>query len=78
MGGVLVDVTYLSYSFTLDVIYNLYFYTKNLSSGKVKQVGFMSGNSKWQFGWWVKNLNIVLSQGKWEMKQAEEMQNGEW
>lgn len=61
----------MSYSFTLDVIYNLCVYTKDFAR-KVKRGGFMSGNSKRQFGWQVKNLNTVLSGGKWEMKQGRE------
>lgn len=71
------DVTYMSYSFTLDVIYNLCIYTKDFSARKVKLEVFMSGDSRWQFVWQVKNLNIVLSGGNWKMKQAEEIQNGE-
>lgn len=71
------DVIYMSYSFTLDVIYNLCIYTKDFSARKVKLAVFMSGDSKWQFVWQVRNLNIVLSGGNWKMKQAEEIQNGE-
>lgn len=71
------DVTYLSYSFTVGVIYNLCIYTKDLSARKVKLVGFMSGNVKWRFDWWVKNFNIFLSDGKWN-KQKKCRMTGEW
>lgn len=78
MWSMLDDVTYMSYSFTLDIIYNLCIYTKDFSARKVKPAVFMSGDSKGQFVWQVKDLSIVLSGGNWEIKQAEEMQNGKW
>lgn len=72
------DITYLSYSFTFYVMYNLCINTKQFSTRKWEVEGFMSENSKWQFGQPIKTIdNIFCMRGKWEMKQAEEMQNGE-
>lgn len=44
------DITYLSYSFTFYVMYNLCINTKHFSTRKWEVEGFMSENSKWQFG----------------------------